>query len=258
MTRPPTRWARRRARTALRRALRGFNVRLPSTYHGIAFTAHIRPRVLTAPPYPGAIDELAGKIRDQLRKAAYDIATECDPTDLATAIDRCERHLGSTRSLAGDPPLEFSARLRRLELLHEDRVAVATLLAAQRRQSVVDALRRQKTEALAAHLIDPAAVLVQWLDRDGADWQHLPDQDHLEDIAGRFAQFRPERERSPEHQLLEILREFLASFPESSQKRALYALLAAGMHRADRPQIATKVQALLNGHTAPTDSADTP
>ncbi|QKZ18361.1 hypothetical protein [Streptomyces chartreusis] len=258
MTRPPTRWARHRARTALRRALHGFDVRLPSTHHGIAFTAHIKPRVFTAPPDHGTIDELAGAIRDHLREAAYDIAAECDPTDLATATDRCERHLASTRSLAADPPFEFAASLRRLELLHEDRAAVATLLTAQRRQAVADALRQQKTETLASQLADPAAVLAQWLERDGADWQQPPSREHLEDIAGRFAQYRPERERTPEHQLLAMLREFLASFPEPSQKRALYALLAAGMHRADRPQLAAKVETLLNGHASHTDSADSP
>lgn len=37
--------------------------------------------------------------------------------------------------------------------------------------------------------------------------------------ASSVARYRPEHERTVEHQALEVLREFLASFPEPSQKR---------------------------------------
>ncbi len=53
----PTRWSRRSARKALRRDLRLFDARLPSTYPGIAFTARITARVVTEPPFPDALAE---------------------------------------------------------------------------------------------------------------------------------------------------------------------------------------------------------
>jgi hypothetical protein len=245
---PSTGWSRRRARRALRRALPRFDVRLRSLRPGIAFTARIKAIVVSEPPYPHSIEELAGTIRSTLRDAANDISGKCDPTDLATASDRCRIHLARTRSMAGDPPVEFRADLVTLTLRHDDAAAVGTLLDAQRRQGVADVLRRQRTDALADELASPAAVLARWLERDNSDWSQLPQAEHLQGIADAFVQHRPEHTQTPEHQLLEILREFLATFPELHEKRMLYALLAAGMHRAGRPEHATKTQALLNGH----------
>ncbi|MEO3842773.1 hypothetical protein [Streptomyces sp. B22F1] len=251
----PTRWSRRRARRALRRALPRFDVRLRSSRPGIAFTARIRVTVLSDPPYPGNSEELAGAIRDTLRDAANDIAKQCDPTDLTTATDRYRRHLAGPRSLATSPPVEFRADLD-LTLRPDDEAAVATLLAAQRRQTVADVLRRQKTDALAAELADPAAVLAWWLDRHETDWSQFPETERRQDIANAFARYRPEHEHTTEHQLLELLREFLATFAEPSQKRMLYALLAAGMRGVDRPQQAAKAQDLLNGHAPPAEPAE--
>ncbi|MFJ7963029.1 hypothetical protein [Streptomyces sp. NPDC096324] len=114
--------------------------------------------------------------------------------------------------------MEFTAQLA-LELLPDDRAAVAALLAAQRRQSVSDILRQQKTDALAAELT------------------------HL-------IRHRPENERSVEYEAVEVLREFLASFPDHTQKRMLYTLMAAGMDSAQRPHHSAKAQALVNGHAA--------
>ncbi|MFF3380411.1 hypothetical protein ACFYXF_46595 [Streptomyces sp. NPDC002680] len=65
-----------------------------------------------------------------------------------------------------------------------------------------------------------------------------------------FAQHRPEAERTVEHEAVEDLREFLSSFPDPSQKRMVYTLLADGMDSARRPHHAAKAQALLNGHAA--------
>ncbi|MFH9075651.1 hypothetical protein [Streptomyces alboflavus] len=227
-----------------------FDVRLPSSRPGIAFTARITATVLTRPPYPDTPEEVAGLIRAALREAAYDIAGQCDPLDLVSASDICTRHLSRSRSLATKPPVEFRADLR-LALSYDDRAAIATLLDAQRRQAVADALRQQMTQALAEELADPAAVLARWFERGGTDWNELPDTARVQDIAEIFAGYRPTHEQGTEHQVLELLREFLSSFPEPAQKRMLYAYLAAGMRGADRPQHAAKAQALLNGHTSP-------
>ncbi|MGW4139883.1 hypothetical protein ACWELV_24235 [Streptomyces mirabilis] len=248
MTTP--RWSHRRARKTVRRGLTRFEARLRSACPGIGFTARITATILTEPPYPGPAEEIAAAVRATLRKTAGEVSRTCDPADLATARDVCGRHLGQRRRLPSDPPIEFTAELV-LDLLPDDRAAVATLLNAQRKQAVADILHRQKTDALIAELADPAALLVRWVDRDGADWsKHSDVAGNVNSIAQAFAQHRPRDERTVEHAAVEVLREFLASFPDQSQKQMLYTILAAGMDSAQRPQHAAKTQALLNGNVA--------
>jgi hypothetical protein len=245
-----TRWSRRRARSAVRRGLTRFEVRLRSTCPGIGFTARITGTVLTEPPYPGTAEEIAGAVRTALRRAASEVSTDCDPDDLASAQDVLGQHLARQRQLPTDPPVEFTAELT-LDLLPDDRAAVAALLAAQRQQAVADILRRQKTDALAAELADPAALLVRWVERESVDWSKLSGlAEDVTSIAQVFAQHRPEDERTVKHAAVEVLRDFLASFPDPAQKQMLYTLLTAGMTSAQRPQHAAKAQALLNGHGA--------
>lgn len=243
-----TRWSRRRSRRALRRGLNRFEVRLRSNCPGIGFTARIRATVITEPPYPGTDEEIVVSVRTTLRQAAADVSETCDPTDLDTARDVCRQHLGRLRFLPTDPPVEFQAKLT-LDLSPADRAAMEALLAAQRRQTVTDVLRRQKTEALAAELADPAAVMVRWMEQEGTDWTKPPNADTVTEIAEAFGRYHTDRERTIEHEALEVLRDFLSSFPDPAQKRMLYTLLAAGMHGAQRPQHAAKAEALLNGST---------
>ncbi|MEV6961974.1 hypothetical protein AB0M97_22860 [Streptomyces sp. NPDC051207] len=194
------------------------------------------------------MEEIAGAVRSTLRAAAGKVSKTCDPADLASARDVCGQHLARLRRLPTDPPVEFTAELT-LDLLPDDRAAVAALLAAQRRQAVTDLLRRQKTDALAVELANPAALLARWIERDNADLSQLPTlADKVSTVAGVFAQHRPEDERTVEHEAVEVLREFLSSFPDHTQKQMLYTLLAAGMHSAQRPHHAAKAQALVNGH----------
>lgn len=246
----PSAWSRRRMRRAARRGLTDFEVRLRSSRPGIGFAARITATVLTEPPYPITSEELAAAVRTVLRKAAADVAAACDPADLATARDVVGEHLRAKRSLSTDPPVEFRASLA-LDLPPDDQDAVTALLSAQRQQAVTDILRRQAAEAVASELADPVALLVRWVERDDADWSKLStalaDADKVAEV---FARYRPEHERTVEHQALEVLREFLASFPAPSQKLMLYTLLAAGMESAQRPQHALKTKALLNGHAS--------
>jgi hypothetical protein len=235
---------------AVRRGLTDFEVRLRSSRPGIGFAARITATILTEPPYPAGSEELAAAVRTVLRKAAADVAVACDPADLATARDVVGEHLRGKRSLATDPPVDFRASLA-LDLPSDDQAAVAALLSAQRQQSVTDILRRQAAEAVASELADPVALLVRRVDRDNTDWSKLSAVlDDADKVAEVFARYRPEHERTVEHQALEVLREFLASFPEPSQKLMLYTLLAAGMESAQRPQHALNTQALLNGLTS--------
>lgn len=69
-----TRWARRRARKAVRRRLTRFEVRLRSACPGIGFTARITATVLTEPPYPSSVDEITGAVRTTLRETANEVS----------------------------------------------------------------------------------------------------------------------------------------------------------------------------------------
>ncbi|MER7395930.1 hypothetical protein ABT381_10480 [Streptomyces sp. NPDC000151] len=194
--------------------------------------------------------------RTALRTAAEDVSKTCDPADLATAYDRVANHLNRERTLPTEPPVVFRAELT-LDLLSDDREAVAALLAAQRKQATADILRQQKAKAVAAELADPAALLVRWVERDDADWSKIPSlTGEVKTLAEVFAQYRPEHERTVEYQAVEVLREFLSSFPDHAQKRMLYTLLAAGMEGAQRPHHAAKVQAILNGRALPDASGN--
>lgn len=241
------RWSRRRARRTLRRDLSKFEVRLPSSMSGIAFTALITATVTTAPPYPQRPGELAAAIRDVLRNAASDVAAACDPADLSWARDICGRHLARRRCLPTDPPVEFHATLK-LGLLPDDQSAVTALLAAQRQQAVADALRQQKTDATAQELSRPAAVLARWIEGQPNTWNGLPDLTAVQKIADAFAEHRPARERAVEYAALEIVRDFLNSFQDPPQRRMLYEVLAASMHHTKRPGHAAQAEALLDEH----------
>jgi hypothetical protein len=250
------RWSQRRSRRRVRRGLTRFEARLRSSCPGIGYTARITAMVLTEPPFPDTDTEIVSAVRTVLRMAAEDVSKTCDPTDPATARDIVGAHLYQRRQLPTDPPVEFRARLA-LELLPDDSAAVQTLLAAQRTQAVADILRRQKVDAVTAELADPAALLVRWAEGEGGDWATadtvIPQATKLAQV---FANYQPEHGRSLEYEALEVLREFLASFPDQAQKLMLYTLLAAGMNGAQRPHHAAKVQALLNGHAA-SDTAST-
>lgn len=248
-----TRWSYGRAGRTVRRGLSGFDVRLRSACPGIGFAARITATVVTRPPYPGTGSEIVSAVRESLRRAAGDISITCDPADLATARDVIAKHLLRPRALPTDPPVEFRAGVT-LDLLPGDRAAVGSLLSAQREQATADILRRQKAEAMAAELADPAVLLLRRLERDTAEWSGLAALvEDAEKVAALFARFRPERERTIEHELLEIARDFVGSFPDAVQKRMLCALFAGGMESAGRPLLAAKVLALLQQLTpAPT------
>ncbi|MEU3047306.1 hypothetical protein AW27_015285 [Streptomyces sp. PCS3-D2] len=249
-----TRWSRRRTRRALRRGLTRFEVRLSSNVPGIAFTARITATVHTGPPYPQSPDEMAGAIRATLRKAAADVAHECDPADLGSARDACGSHLARRRTLPTEPPVEYTAKVA-LDLSPDDQAAVASLLTAQRRQAVTDALRRQRTHAMAKELTEPAAVLVRWIEQQPDGWSSPPERKVIDEIAAAFTQYRPDHERAIEYAALEVIREFLDSFQDPPQRRAIYEVLAAGMRHAKRPDHAARTEALIGGHPLSTDPA---
>ncbi|WP_139140738.1 hypothetical protein [Streptomyces abyssalis] len=125
---------------------------------------------------------------------------------------------------------------------------MTALLDAQRRQTVVDTVRRQRGEAIARELSVPAGLLVRWSEQEQPNWSDLPDLTEIAKTAQAFAEYRPEHERTLEFEALEVLRDFLSSFPDKPQKEMLYTILAQGMRHAQRPAHAARVEKLLNGH----------
>ncbi len=251
-----TRWTQRRTCKRVRNGLSRFDARLPSSCPGIGFSAKITATVITPPPYPEVDGEIVRAIRQALRAAAREMSLVCGPEDLAAARDRIDNHLHRQRALPTEPVVTYQATLT-LDLLPEDRAGVADLLAAQRGQALNDVVSRQKTQARAAQLAEPAALLVHWLDCGDVDWSKAEALVGAARTAAEvFAQYRPEQERVIEYQLVEIVREFLSTFPDHTQKLMLYTTLAAGMDKAQRPHHAAKALALLNGHipTAPGNS----
>ncbi|MEU9859109.1 hypothetical protein [Streptomyces sp. NPDC047974] len=209
--------------------------------------------MVTDPPYPEPARELAGRIRTALREMATEFTLACDPVDLPSARDACAQHLGRLRRLPTNPPVEYRAEIT-LDLAADDQAAVSQLLAAQRRQTVADALRRQQTDALASELTEPAALLARWIEQGHTDWAGRPSTNTLEELAKTFARYRPEHERSVDHEALEVVREFLSSFPNLPEKQMLYTILASGMRHAGRPDHAAKTESLLGSHAPPTRS----
>ncbi|WP_089102795.1 hypothetical protein [Streptomyces hyaluromycini] len=85
---------------------------------------------------------------------------------------------------------------------------------------MTDILRKQKTDALAVELTEPAALLVRWIERESADWSQLPTfATNLDTLAEVFAKHRPEDQRTVEHEAVEVLWDFLSSFPDHSTPR---------------------------------------
>ncbi|WP_147483994.1 hypothetical protein [Streptomyces albidoflavus] len=248
--------ARRRARRALRRRTGRFDVRLATRHGGIAFTARITPHLDGGPPFP-ALDDAAWQIREQLRSAAMDFAAECDPTDLAHARAAFSHLLGMPRRLHTTPPLAFHAT-GSLRLLDDDARAVRDLLAAQRAQAVEEALSLQKVHALTQQMAEPAAVLARWLEHQNGLPAAPPGEEEVQEIADAFARYRPHGERAVEHRALDLLRDFLSSFPDQPQKQMLYTVLAQGMHHAGRPGHAAAARTLLDSLQPPVRTAARP
>ncbi|MFB6517583.1 hypothetical protein [Streptomyces sp. NPDC056401] len=244
------RWFRGRrsgsSRKELNNELTHIEARLSSRHEGIAFHVVITATVHSDPPYEMEAAQMTASIRAAVRHAAAEVLRVRDAFDLATVQDVCAAELGRERSLAAKPPVKFSAKVT-VGLLAEDRAAVSALLDAQRKQSVADELRRQRTDALAAQLSDPAAVLARWLERNDSDWSKAPEETKTAAIAQRFAQYRPVEHLGVEYALVDAVRQFLSSFPEPSQKRMIHTILAGGMRAMDRPDQAELVEALAEG-----------
>ncbi|MFJ1754980.1 hypothetical protein [Kitasatospora sp. NPDC088134] len=197
-----------------------------------------------APKGLADVDEVADRVRGVLRESAREVSCGCDPADPDSARDVLTRHLRQHRRLEADPGVEFRATIV-MGLAPGDRTAVDRLLDAQRRQAVVEALRQQRTDALAKELCDPAGVLARWAEQESVDWTRPPTPDTAAAVARAFAGYRPESERSVDLAVLEVLRDFLASFPEQAQRKMLCTLLASGMRRADRTVHAERVESLV-------------
>ncbi|WP_407838748.1 hypothetical protein ACE1OC_24000 [Streptomyces sp. DSM 116496] len=231
------------SRKGLNSELAHIEARLASRHEGIGFHVVITATVISDPPADmDAVQAIAG-IRDTLRHAAADVLRVRDAFDLATVQDVCAAELGRERSLAAVPRLLFTAKAT-VGLLAEDRAAVSALLGAQRQQTIADELRRQRAEALAVRLSQPATLLAHWLEEKDSDWTNAPRPEDTAKMAQRLAEHRPVEHLGVEYALVDVVRQFLSTFPEPSQKVMIHAILAGGMRALDRHDHADRVEAL--------------
>lgn len=215
-----------------------------SRYEGIGFHVVMAASVQSDPPYEMDAQEVIDEVRARVRHHAADVLQHCEVFDLPSVQDHCARALSRVRSLACDPPLKFAATVV-VDLLPDDQAAVAVLLAAQRKQALEDTVRRQKAQAIAEELADPATALLHMLQGEKADWSKA-NEDKAGALAKIFAQYRPPHPQGSEYALVEVVRQFLDSFTEPEPKRMLYELLAGSMRAANRPQQAASVEQLMD------------
>ncbi|MFC4329643.1 hypothetical protein ACFPC0_17930 [Streptomyces andamanensis] len=231
------------SRKDLNSELAHIEARLASKHEGIAFHVVITATVNSDPPDGMDAAQAIADIRDVLRHAAADALRVRDAFDLATVQDVCAAELGRERSLAAVPRLLFTAKAY-VGLLADDRAAVSALLEAQRKQTIADELRRQRTEALAVHLSQPATLLAHWLEEKDSDWTKVPTVTVTEELAQRLAEHRPVEHLGAEYALVDVVRQFLSTFPEPSQKMMIHSILAGGMRALGRHDHADRVEAL--------------
>lgn len=236
----------RSRRRALRRGITEFPAVLRSRRPGIRFTAIITAFPETGPAGAYDPDALADRVRFALRASAADSVRHMDPMDLPGAQDACSRSLRRLRTIDAESSLEVRAECR-LTLASEDGEAVRALLEASRTQGIQEALTRQRNRALVSELTHPAGVFAWWLQQSAQSAAGLadpPSDEVLRQIADRLRNYPHDDEEPLEAQLLEILRDFLATFSRGEQKRMLLSLLADGMRAARQPEHAVAVEAI--------------
>ncbi|MFD9293214.1 hypothetical protein ACFWBV_34150 [Streptomyces sp. NPDC060030] len=225
--------------------MESFEARLESVHVGIAFQVMFDVQVRNVAAPLADAGATARAVRIALRHEAADFLRQQPATDLHSVQDLLAREMARSHTLL-EPEVRFDARVH-VSLPTGDQAAVEALLAAQREQSKSTAIRRQEFEDLAEELSDPAGVMARWATADTSDWVKRSAEARA--LAELFAAYRPPGRHGVEYALIEVVREFLASFPEPAQKRMVYGLLSAGMHRAERPAHATKVEEIAEAVT---------
>lgn len=228
-------------RRVLHRAVTGFSAVLPSKYAGISFSATI-----TACSYPDSLPScdslgVARLVRATLRAAAADVTRRCDPTDLPTTQDHCAHHLAKPQELPGHVNV-FAHGVIRLELGENDKMAVNSMIEAQRRQAIEDVVFEQRSRARARAFADPAVLLANHMLMGDVQSPGKPEVSELEKVASIFGELRND-DQPFEVQLLGILRSFLNGFEEQHQKQLLVTMLASGMRRLNGDEHAQALEA---------------
>lgn len=232
-----------RATRTLSRGIAGFTATLPSGYPGISFTSRF------AAAAPGAAESghdpilLAAAIRLVLRKAAGDAALHVNPADLAEAVDICNQRLATPLPVPAYLGVHVTATVK-LNLSHENQQALNDFIDARRKQGIQDLLQRQHASAIRDYFTDPALILSWWLDQAAGNINNLPKAEELRAIAKTFKDYPKVADHPIEYQVLDLIRAFIAEFPEQHQKKALLALLGNGFQRAGLDQLAREVESL--------------
>lgn len=232
-----------RARRTLIRGITGFTATLPSSHPGISFTARIRGRISwTTNCVPNQV-LLATAIRLALREAARDVTCRASPADLAEATDMCNQRLAMPLPIPLHPDVQVTGRVA-LSLSGDNRKALAEFVAASRKQGILDLSQRQRASAIREHFTDPAFALAWWMDQGEDSARKLPKAEELRAMADTLEKYPRIAGHPIEYQVLDLLRAFIAEFPEQHQKQALLTLLSNGFQRAGANKLAKRAESL--------------
>lgn len=239
-----TRWSGPgRARRILARNITGFNAILPCRHPGISFSARMEGSLFELDSGAYNPVRLATAIRLVLRGAARDITCRTNPADLAEATDMCNQRLAVPLPVPSYPKVRVTATVT-LSLSGDNQRAVNELVAACRKQDILDLSRRQRASAIRDDFADPASALSWWLTQEGESISRLPKAMELTNIVDTVMKYPRTTNYPIEYQILDLLRAFVAEFPDQQQKQALLTLLSNGFRRAGAAGLADQAENL--------------
>ena len=241
---PTIAWFRRgHARRTLARSVTGFTATLPSSLPGISFTVRIKGKVFGIANCEHDPVLLATEIRISLREALADVTCQADPLDIAAAMDMCNKRLAAQFTIPSYPNVRITGTAI-LSLSRDDQKSLTEFISIRRKQGMDDLVKYQRASAIREYFTDPTFVLSWWMDQGGEFARKLPKPEELQAMADTFKKYPRITGHPIEYQVLDLLRAFIAEFPEQHQKQALLTLLSNGFQRAGADKLARQAESL--------------
>jgi hypothetical protein len=171
------------------------------------------------------------------------VTCHASPADLAEATDMCNQRLAVPLPVPSRPNVSVTAAVT-LSLSGDNQKALGEFIAARRKQGIQDFSQRQRASAIRDCFADPAFVLSWWLDRGGEASTKIPKASELREFMDTLKGYPRIVDNPIEYQILDLLRAFIAEFPDLHQKQALLTLLGNGFDRAGADTLARRAESL--------------
>jgi hypothetical protein len=155
----------------------------------------------------------------------------------------CNQRLAAPLPVPSRPDVSVTATVR-LSLSGENQKALREFITARRKQGIQDLSQMQRASAIRDYFADPAFVLSWWLDRGGEASTKIPKADDVLEFVDALSKYPRIVDNPIEYQVLDLLRAFVAEFPEQHQKQALLTLLGNGFNRAGAYTLARQAESL--------------